>query len=172
MGILTEAYNRHPTHEECVDAFKRYNQYLESIKQALPPGASTFALAAWHYDMSDSRCPHDAWVEHLNIAEHSSGQRRQKRSVSLYLKLLGANHDGMIEIRYLNVLDYTLAGGGTIDENSTDGHGDWYVDDIQLLENGRVVHEVLFQRGYRWSIECDDIIYQWLPLRQRSKKTG
>lgn len=164
MGILVDVYGRNPTYEETLDAFRRYEQYLESIKMDLPPGARFFALVPWHYHMRDSRCPHDAWVEHLKIFEDATGDRSEVRMVGMHLRLLSANHDGYIEIRYQNVMDYRILGGSHIGEHGTDGHGDWYIDDICLSEQGKVVHEVLFERGYRWSIECDDLVYSWLPI--------
>ncbi len=165
MGILTELYNRDSyTNAEVADAFKQYNAYLHSVENVFPPGALSFAIADWHYNMQDSRCPHDAWVEFLKIYEDASGTRKENRTVNIKLKLLGAFHDGYIELSYRNIADYRITGGGVGGEHGHDGHGDWYVDDFHLSGAGRVVHDILFSRGYIWSIECDDLIYEWLPI--------
>ncbi|MCL5994835.1 MAG: hypothetical protein M1546_02125 [Chloroflexi bacterium] len=103
MGILIDVYHKRSTYEEKAAAFKTYEQYLKSIAQVLPPGARAFALAGWHYNLRDSGCPHDAWVEHLTIYEDATGERSETRTVGIHLKLLGANHDGHIEIRYTRV---------------------------------------------------------------------
>lgn len=67
-----------------------YREHLESIRDNLPVAAYEFAIAEWHYDPQNHQCPHDAWVESLVIAEPSSGKRREKRSLEIHLRLLGA----------------------------------------------------------------------------------
>jgi hypothetical protein len=147
-----------------------YRDYLESMRARFPPGAFTFATANWHYDATDPRCPHDAWVETLIISEPSSGERSEHRSIAIHLRLLGAYHNGHIEPSYRRVQSYSLetpanaAGLGAPLEGS--GHGDWLVDEVRLSDLGLVLHEVLFARGSRWLIECADITYQWRPFRQ------
>ncbi len=45
------------------------------------------------------------------------------------------------------------------------GHGDWLIDEIRLSEQGLVLHEVVFD-GAHWLIECEDVVYTWLPFEQ------
>jgi hypothetical protein len=104
-------------------------------------------------------------VEYLTIREDATGERRQLRTVNIDLRLLGAFHDGYIDLHYTNVADYHIAGGGSEGDHGHDGHGDWYVDDFHVSSQGKVVHEILFSRGYIWSIECDDVVHEWLPFQ-------
>lgn len=144
-----------------------YYDYLQSVKDRLSPDAFSFASADWHYDPTDHRCPHDSWVESLTLAEPSSGNRHESRKVELKLRLLGAYHDGHSEILYSEVSGYHLRmpelhrGQG-----SPVGHGDWLVDEIRLSERGLVEHEIRFSQGSSWLIECENIIYKWMPFKE------
>lgn len=144
--------------------FNEYFQYLESIKDKLPKNVVDFAMAPWHYDPSDYKCPHDAWVESLKIAEVSFGERRRNRNIEIHLQLLGAYHDGFIDLIYKGVKGYTL----TLPEEDNSGlntwHGDWMSDEIRLTEDGNVIHEVEFQVDGRWKIFFTDIEYKWTPF--------
>ncbi len=144
--------------EETRRLHEEYRAYLASIAAALPAAAREFALAPWHYDPRDPRCPHDAWVEAITISEPASGERHEQRGLEIRIRLLGAYHDGHIELRYVNVHGYAAdAAQGLIG-----GHGDWLVDEI-ALEEGRVVHSIEFVNGML-RIACEDIAYAWLPL--------
>jgi hypothetical protein len=138
--------------------FEAYREYLQSIKEHLSPSAFEFAIAGWHYDYRDHRCPHDSWVESLTIHEPASGERLQNRSLSISIRLLGAFHDGHLSLDYADVQTYTLENPRT-----RAGHGDWLVDEIRLSEDGFVLHEVVFSNGSRWLIEAKDISYEWRP---------
>jgi hypothetical protein len=60
------------------------------------------------FDFDDHRCPHDAWLETLDLSELSSGERGRERNLSVSVRLLGAYHHGFIELRYPRVFSYTL----------------------------------------------------------------
>jgi hypothetical protein len=145
--------------QESVPAFKegwqRYRDYLASISSKLPAAARDFALADWHYDFRDHRAPHDAWVESVAVIETGSGERQENRSLDIKLRLLGAYHDGHIELEYKNVFRYNLGSTG-------EGHGDWMYDEVRLSEAGHVLHEIEIG-GTTWVIECEDISYGWYP---------
>ena len=165
MAFLFDLTERDP---KSIDAqFRAYYQYLESVKESLPSDAFTFASAPWHYDPMDHRCPHDAWVESLTIKEPSSGSGHEYRSVELLLRLLGAYHDGHIEIVYSGVKNYSLTTPAEPEYPRPNvGHGDWLVDEVRLSERGLVEHEIRFSQGGRWLIECKDVTYQWIPFSQ------
>lgn len=149
-------------------AFKRkfdeYFSYLKSVKEKLPQEVFDFAMASWHYDFSDHRCPHDSWVEYLNIIELSSGERRRNREIEIKVRLLGAYHDGYLDLIYKGVQTYALA--------KKDGtwHGDWHRDEIRLSEEGLVLHEVDFIGGDHWIIVCRNIEYKWIPFENKKMK--
>ncbi len=142
--------------------FNKYFQYLESVRERLPTSAYTFAIAQWHYNFSDSRCPHDAWLENVTIDVLSTGRRSEGRACDIHVRLLGAYHDGYIELHYKNVLNYSL---GHVQE--------WQYDEIRLEESDEgdyVIHEIRFDAESRWIIRCEDISYQWLPFEWGTTK--
>ncbi len=125
----------------------------------LPP----FASAKWYTDYNDYRCPHDAWLETLEIAEPATGQRGELRSTTITVRLLGAYHDGHIVFRYLAVQSYTLAA-----PSATQGLGDWLKDELSLNPAGFVVRRIdWFVHGRlsqaTWTIECREVTYEWIP---------
>jgi hypothetical protein len=142
--------------------FTTYRNYLQSIREKLPTSAYEFAVAEWHYNPGAHECPHDAWVEALIVSESSWGERQQHRSIQISLRLLGAYHDGRIQLTYKDVESYTLNTSSKIHVPPLGiGHGDWLTDEIRLSESELVVHEIEFSRGGKWIIECADIFYEW-----------
>jgi hypothetical protein len=140
-----------------------YQHYLRTVANGLAPGAAAFAAAPWHYDPTDHRCPHDAWVESLTILEVAQGANAGERSLELHARLLGAYHDGHIDLRYRGVRSYSLvalAEASWLPTRQGIGHGDWLVDEVRLSAHGMVEHEIAFERG-SWLIECAELEYQW-----------
>jgi hypothetical protein len=135
--------------ESFVEAWRRYREYLTTVADHLPPCAREFALAEWHYNYQDSRAPHDAWVESLAVYETATGVRQEIRQAHIKLRLLGAYHDGHIEIEYLNVKRYSIG-------CEFPAHGDWEQDEIRLSDEKGVIHEIEIG-GTNWLIECEDI---------------
>lgn len=143
------------------DGWAAYRAYLESVRGRMPRAAFEFAAADWHYDYGDHRAPHDGWLEVLEVREQAVGEFGEARRVEIIVRLLAAYHDGHIELRYADVLGYSLASGG----RAGAWHGDWLSDEVTLSERGRVLHEVEWSEGGLWLIECADITYTWIPLR-------
>jgi hypothetical protein len=141
--------------------FEAYKDYLKKIGDKMPSSARDFALADWHYDFMDHKCPHDSWVEHLKIYEESSGDRRQNRVSHIEIKLLGAWHDGYLELMYKKTTRYSLT-----NNRGWKSHGDWLYDEVRLSEDGFVLHEIEFVGGIEWLIECEDIEFKWLPFEK------
>src|SRR6266702_766002 len=104
-------------------AFERYSNYLKQNEAAFPPRAYELATSDWFYDPNDHRCPHDAWLASCQMTE--TPVRKALKPCSISIRLLGAYHDGHIEITYPRVFSYSLqafmAGGVTC-------HGDWRYD--------------------------------------------
>jgi len=98
-------------------------------------------------------------LEALTISEPSSGVRCEIRSINILIRLLGAYHDGYLELRYENVRNFSVAGERTL--HGISGHGDCLIDEITVADSGSVVHEILFRRGYRWKIESEEILADW-----------
>ena len=108
-----------------------YQERLRKIKRRLPLSVREYALAEWHYDFTDHRCPHDAWLEQVIIREPASGERSEIRSLEIEVKLLGAYHDGQIEFLYREVESYCLDQPHRKGkwETKEKGHKDFGVDD-------------------------------------------
>jgi len=150
------------SYEEWQSHWSRYCDYLQSVRKQLPRAAYDFASAHWHYDFTDPRAPHDAWVEEVIIREPASGERKEHRSLEIIVRLLGAYHDGHIELNYCAVQNYSLVCG----EQICSGHGDWLYDEVRLSDRGHVLHEIEWASGSRWLIECGDLLYRWTPLSE------
>lgn len=140
-------------------AFERYRTYLQSVRHSFPGSAFELASSEWYFSPDDHRCPHDAWLESVTIAEPSSGERHELRSTSIRIRLRGAYHDGFIELFYPNVLLYRLDAS-----NSSVGHRDWRYDEFRLSENGNMIHEIEWCGAHdtaRWVIESSDVHFEW-----------
>jgi hypothetical protein len=144
--------------------WEAYQEYLHDVQARMPAAARDFALSEWHYDPQDHRCPHDAWLETVTVREPAQGERQQHRKIDIQIVLLGAYHDGKIELRYPEVASYYIARG--FDSSSRGkkiGHGDWLTDEVRLSDTGGIIHEIEFERGI-WIIEARDIEYYWKPF--------
>jgi hypothetical protein len=160
MSFLLDALSKGSGPEEIAFALQTYTAYVESVRHALPESAYAFAAAQWHYNYTDHRCPHDSWLESLTISEPASGNRREIRHVEIAVRLLGAFHDGFLELSYPGVRSYSLSGAAGSSTNA--GHGGWLTDEIRLSEKNMVHHEILFSNGSRWLIESEDIRFRWV----------
>lgn len=134
-----------------------YQEYIKTRISEFPKGAQSFLAASSYFDFDDEKCPHDAWIENINITE----QKLQdcSREVNIYLKILGNKHNGFIHIDYLNVTSYLCDFFG--DKSVTKKwHGDWIVDEMLILPNGKLQHEI-YLRAARLLIVFHDIHYNW-----------
>jgi hypothetical protein len=152
--------------DDVVRAFRRYREYVESAKDSFPPSAYALATSDWYFNPEDRRSPHDAWLESLHLTEPSSGERHEIRTLSLRLRLLGAYHDGFIELLYPRLFAYRLNV-----EDGEMGHRDWRYDEFRVSDRGRVIHEIEWcgpRRTGRWLIEASDVQLQWVPFSTRN----
>lgn len=94
--------------EQWTDGWKAYCDYLETVKDRLPRSPYEFATADWHYNFSDHKSPHDSWLEQLTISERATGERKQHRSIEIFVRLFAAYHDGYIELTYKKVRGYFI----------------------------------------------------------------
>ena len=158
MAFLLAADGRD---EDAPGAFRRYRAYLTSVVGAFAPSAYALATSDWYFDPRDHRCPHDAWLESLTVTEPSSGDRSEIRRLSLSVRLLGAYHDGYIDLYYPQVFRYRFG-----IEHGERGHGDWRYDELRVSDQGHLVHEIEWsgasERG-TWIIEASDLEFRWTP---------
>jgi len=121
-----------------------------------------FATEAWYRDPSDHRCPHDAWLESIEISEPAEGQRHELRTTSIIIRLLGAYHDGHVVFRYSGVRSYSL-----VARASSHGLRDWLSDSF-AASGESIVHEIAWSgasdgQQAHWRIEARDIQFEWIP---------
>lgn len=121
-----------------------------------------FALADWYSDPTDHRSPHDAWLESIEIAELAEGERQEKRTTAITLRLLGAYHDGHIVLRYTDVTHYSVSA-----DTRGQGLGDWLEDRFSVTPSGALRHEITWCLGPEaktaWFIEARDVSFEWIP---------
>ena len=143
------------------EVWSRYEQYLEQNRGRFPESAYQLATSSWYFDFHDPRCPHDAWLEEASIIESGLGERQESRSVAIKLRLLGAYHNGAIELYYPRVFRYALS------SSATDvGHNDWRYDECRVADDGHLIHEIeWWGRGEvaRWVIEASDVQFSRHP---------
>jgi hypothetical protein len=142
-------------------AFDRYRRYLQASKDRFPKGAYGLATSEWYYDPKDHRSPHDARLEQFDLNEISATGPGQERSLSLTVKLLGAYHDGYIELRYPRVRSYSFAL-----ERGDRGHRDWRYDEFRVSERDELIHEIEWWAAGKvghWMVEASDLEFRWIP---------
>lgn len=142
--------------------FDKYLQRLKAIRDKLPETVYQFAVAGWHYDNQDHQCPHDSWIESIEINEVASGSRSEIRKIEIKIKCLGAFHDGYFYLHHRGVTKYSI--NHHAKQPNTHGHGDWLLDEISLSKDDLVVHEIIFNENSKITIECTDIEYNWSSL--------
>jgi len=159
MEFLKESNDHKIVQEE----FDAYQAYLKSIRDRLPDETFSFITAPWYYDAQSPQCPHDSWVEFLHISEVAEQDDIQVRHVDIHVRLLGAYHDGYIDLFYRRVRRYGFNAPAGIQAMTKFqlGHGDWLIDEVRLSGDGLVIHEIVFSNKYTWIIECESIGYQW-----------
>lgn len=131
------------------------------MRQDFPRSAYGLATSEWYYDAEDHRCPHDAWLEAVVLSETATGPRREERSLTMLIRLLGAYHDGHIELRYPKVLRYRVEC-----DPAAHGHRDWRYDEFRLTQDGNVLHEIEWWSTSaigHWVIEASDVEFSWKP---------
>jgi hypothetical protein len=148
-------------------AFERYRDYLAKNQAIFPPQAFELATSDWFYHPRDHRCPHDAWLESCRLSE-TAERKAHLRFPSISLRLLGAYHDGHIEIAYPKVFSYSFQ---SFLPGKVTSHGDWRFDEFRLSERGHLIHEIEWAgapgaqvKSFSWLIEADDIDFRWLPM--------
>lgn len=150
--------------KRCFDA---YADYLKTSADRFPAAARAYAQAPWHYDTTDPRCPHDAWLQKFSLLEAHPSSDSEENTIEMML--LGAYHDGNIIFRYRNVQLYSLVKNPQPEQmlkkfGPIDGHSDWLIDELSLTDDNVVVHTIDWAAGARWQIWCDDIEYEWRPF--------
>ena len=152
--------------EDVTSAFDRYRKYLQASKERFPQGAYALATSDWYYDPEDHRSPHDACLEQFDLSEISAIEPGKGRWLSLTVRLLGAHHDGYIELRYPRVRSYSF----TL-EHGNRGHRDWRYDEFRVTDQGELIHEIEWWTAGKvghWMIEASDLEFRWNPKTEKT----
>jgi hypothetical protein len=138
--------------------WRRYEEYIESVRDLMPPGAMKLALSAEWYDFRCHHCPHDASLQEfkITVGATASGPKREN---SGELKLLGAYHDRLLLLHYPRLMSFNIQASAL-----NGGLGEWRYDEFRLSTSGNLLHEIEWASGARWLIEADDIEFQWQPF--------
>ena len=154
------AATRDPS-EDVVGLFRAYQEYLVANRERFPRSAFALATSEWYSDFRDPRCPHDAWLEQVRIEEPATGERQEVRQIAIRVRLLGAYHDGYIELYCPAVSRYAL----DVYERAG-GHRDWRYDEFRVTDAGRLIHEIEWWGAVaagRWIIEASDVEFLRVP---------
>lgn len=138
--------------------FDRYAAYLETVRAWIPLHVYAFASNVQHFDWMSTSSLHDAWLEELSVSEIASGKRHEVRRAQIEIRLLGPFHDRKIHLLYEGVTSYrwSLPSGNGAPRYEHTAHGDLYTHEVCLAANGRLTHELLFERG-TFFVECANI---------------
>lgn len=155
---------------EVAQCHSEYERYLEVHQLDFPANAFAFANAPWHYDPTDSRCPHDSRLVSLTI--HEVDNQMNANGVQINARLLGAYQDGEINIVWRDVSGYRFVFPNNVFESSRHSsqtllkatHGDWLIDEVFLSSQGKLVHLIEFSNNVHWRITCADIRFDWNPV--------
>jgi hypothetical protein len=137
--------------------FDKYLKYVNSIKSKLPAHIYAFASDSGHFDFESHTSLHDAWIETWSVRETAAGEGNEIRGLEIDLSLLGPFHDRRIHLRYTGVKSYKFDVPSKNNKFGDKGHGDLYTHEIRLSHDGLLIHELLFERGATFLIECSDI---------------
>lgn len=159
--MLKKAETHEPTR---VLVWATYENDVAQIASKLPENARKYALAAWHCDLTDRRCIHDAVVKQIIVVENGSGEPKEPRSLSIAIRLLGAHRDRYITMKFPSVSHYTID-RPLSDSKRQDvaGHGDVLDDSIKLTADGHVLYTLRLELG-KIEIAAKDIQFSQEPL--------
>ena len=142
-------------------AYAAYRRYLETVKNDLPPNVYEIATASWYYDFSQRKCPHDSWIELIEISYHAPRPERARIS-RITMKLLGAFHDRYLYFVYHDVVSYRIDMPPASAPNGV--HGDWIIDEFSISERKAIIHEIKFWTGPdtapKIAIECRNLEFR------------
>ena len=150
--------------------FTRYSRYIESIRDLLPSHIYAFASDSQYFDLSSPSTLHDAWLESFDVREIAIGKRQEIRRMEATVILLGAFHDRLIRLHYTGITRYSFQAppqyGKARYEHTA--HGDLITHEIRLGHEGLFIHELLFERGATFFVECADIQHSEQPIKEET----
>ena len=146
------------TETEGID-YTRYSAYVATIQKMIPAHVYSFASDSRHFDLDSHSSLHDAWLESLTVREVASGERKEIRRMEIAICLLGPFHDRRIHLHYSGVSLYTFDSPPHYGEQKLEdtAHGNLFTHEIRLGHDDLLIHELLFENGSTFLIECSDL---------------
>ena len=135
-----------------------YPAYVRQVSSLVPTDALEFMRAAWHYEHRDERCPHDARLEQLLVREFEDGDFRAN---DIEMQLAGA-HGNRITLQYRDVQSYAVEKTKSDWPAGDRSHGDWLIDEMLVLEDGFLSHEIVFTNSVV-KVKHRDLKYTVVP---------
>lgn len=117
-----------------------YPAYVAQVRYRVPADALAFMSAPWHYAHRDERCPHDARLQKLVVLEFEEGELRASR---IEIHLAGAYGNRLL-LSYSDVQSYSVEKTKSEWPAGDRSHGDWLVDEMLVLEDDFLSHEIVF----------------------------
>lgn len=117
-----------------------YPAYVAQVRHRVPADALSFMNAPWHYAHRDERCPHDARLQKLVVLEFEEGELRAS---GIEIHLAGAYGNRLL-LSYSDVQSYSVEKTKSEWPAGDRSHGDWLVDEVLVLDDGFLSHEIVF----------------------------
>ncbi len=117
-----------------------YPAYVAAVRHRVPADALAFMSAPWHYAHGDERCPHDARLQKLAVLEFEDGDARAN---GIEVELVGAYGKKLL-LTYTDVQSYAVEKTKSDWPAADRSHGDWLIDEMLVLEDGFLSHEIVF----------------------------
>ncbi|MFK4811138.1 hypothetical protein ACI3KW_13115 [Devosia sp. ZW T5_3] len=117
-----------------------YPAYVAEVRHRVPADALAFMSAPWHYAHRDERCPHDARLQKLVVLEFEEGDARAN---GIEIHLAGAYGKRLL-LTYSDVQSYAVEKTKSDWPAADRSHGDWLIDEILVLEDDFLSHEIVF----------------------------
>ena len=115
--------------------FKKYLEYLETIKENLSINIYEFAKDENRHNLSSPHSLRDAWISSITIKENRNKERPFNPKSSIIIELLGPKHDRNIILSYTEVESYEIKGHRNQFNWGDTFHGDIDRHEIRLTES-------------------------------------
>lgn len=115
--------------------FKKYLEYLETIKKNLPLDIYEFARDENRHNPGSPHSLHDAWISSITIKENRNKERPFNSKPSIKIEILGPMHDRDIILTYIEVESYKIKGNKNPLNWGDTFHGDIDHHEIRLSES-------------------------------------
>lgn len=139
---------------EQMERLQSYRRYLASIRDQLPQGARDYVFGP-HHDCGEGLFAHDTWLQEIRFQELPADGRIDEQHPDLYVRFhtyIAPDHYESVELLYRKAHQYKL-----------ETAGGWTYDEVHLVDRGQLAHEIRFDNGGHWRIECEDFTVEWKP---------